>query len=52
VKDYGRFIKNRTIREQQTQAPEQPIEQQQTVKKQKRYIVLPYSSDKINAYAE
>jgi hypothetical protein len=26
-----KFIKNRTIREQQTQASEQPIEQQQTV---------------------
>ena len=47
-----KFIKNRTIREQQTQASEQPIEQQQTVEKQKRYIVLPYSNHKIDAYAE
>jgi len=30
-KEMDKFIKNRTIREQQTQASEQPIEQQQTV---------------------
>jgi hypothetical protein len=47
-----KFIKNRTIREQQTHASEQPIAQQQTVEKQKRYIVLPYSNHKVDAYAE
>jgi hypothetical protein len=47
-KEMDKFIKNRTIREQQTQASEQ----QQTVDKQKRYIVLPYSNHKIDAYAE
>ena len=50
-KEMDILIKNRTIREQ-TQASEQPIEQQQTVEKQKRYIVLPYSNHKIDAYAE
>jgi len=47
-----RFIKNRTIKEQQTQASEQPKEQQQTAEKQKRYIVLPYSNHKEDVYAE
>jgi hypothetical protein len=51
-KEMDKFIKNRTIREQQTHASEKPIAQQQTVEKQKRYIVLPYSNHKVDAYAE
>jgi hypothetical protein len=51
-KEMDKFIKNRTIREQQTHASEQPIAQQQTVEKQKRYIVLPYSNHRVDAYAE
>jgi hypothetical protein len=51
-KEMDKFIKNRTIREQQTHASEQPIAQQQTIEKQKRYIVLPYSNHKVDAYAE
>ena len=49
-KEMDKFIKNRTIREQQTQASEQLIEQQQLVKKQKRFIVLPYINHKVDAY--
>jgi len=47
-KEIGKFIKNRTEKEKQ---PQQPIEQQATVEKQKKYIVLPYSNNKVEAFA-
>ena len=42
-KKNDKFIKKRTEKQKQ---PQQPIEQQATVKKQKKYIVLPYCNPK------
>jgi hypothetical protein len=51
-KEMDKFIKNRTIRERQTQTSEQPIERQQPIEKQRRYKVLPNSNHKVDAYVE
>jgi len=49
-KEIEKFIKNRTDKEQQQE--QQFAEQQQaTVEKQKKYIVLPYSNNKVDAFA-
>jgi hypothetical protein len=47
-KEVDKFIKNRTTREQQ----QTPQAQQATVEKQKKYIVLPYSNNKMDAFAD
>jgi hypothetical protein len=49
-KEIEKFIKNRTDKEQQQE--QQFAEQQQaTVEKQNKYIVLPYSNNKVDAFA-
>jgi len=47
-KEIDKFIENRTTKEQQ----QTPQEQQATVEKQKKYIVLPYSNNKVDAFAD
>lgn len=52
-KEIEKFIQNRKMKEQQDlEVNEQQIEQQQPAEKQKRYLVLPYSNHKVDAYAE
>ena len=47
-KEVDKFIKNRTTKEQQ----QTPQAQQATLEKQKKYIVLPYSNNKVDAFAD